>query len=408
MKRVAIIGGGLAGLTCAHSLRERGIASTVFEADARPGGRDSAGPFLLSPDLFRNTFQLIRTLGLERDLISIPAYAGQFYKGRIYRHSVASATGLLSFKGLNFADKVLLPKMAYLLARYSSHLDFHDPEKGLQFDNETIASFVKRELSQSVLNYVAGPLISTLFFYGSDETSSWLYLVLAKHMHNVRMSTLRGGLGRLAVALSDGLDLVRERRISEIVAEADSYVVDGQRFSDIVFAIPGDRVRDIQGLKSLLSQEDIEFFTDCRYQPIISVWVATARPVDGACYALSIPRVEKFSAATISFHDFIDPESVADVHGLLTISGGGPDVDSASLIAELNRLYPAEPLSLETRQWKSGMPKFPPGRYRAIVAFHRRSRRQGLHFCGDYLLGPFVEGAITTAMAAARACSRGL
>src|SRR5215813_3846066 len=102
MKRIAIIGGGLAGLTCAYSLRERGIASTVFEADATPGGRDAAGPFLLSPDLFRNTFQLIRTLGLERDLISIPPYAGQLHKGRIYRHSVASATGLLSFKGLNF------------------------------------------------------------------------------------------------------------------------------------------------------------------------------------------------------------------------------------------------------------------------------------------------------------------
>jgi monoamine oxidase len=38
--RVAIVGAGLAGLTCAFRLHQRGIASTVFEAhDARVGGR---------------------------------------------------------------------------------------------------------------------------------------------------------------------------------------------------------------------------------------------------------------------------------------------------------------------------------------------------------------------------------
>src|SRR5207247_8635100 len=98
-----------------------------------------------------------------------------FYKSRpmpdrcakaIYRYPVASAMGLLKLKGLNIADKALLPRMAFLLARYGPHLDFHHPEHGLDFDDETVASFVKREFSQNVLNYVAGPLISTLFFYG--------------------------------------------------------------------------------------------------------------------------------------------------------------------------------------------------------------------------------------------------
>jgi monoamine oxidase len=37
--RVAIVGGGLAGLTCAHRLRQAGIAATVYEANTRLGGR---------------------------------------------------------------------------------------------------------------------------------------------------------------------------------------------------------------------------------------------------------------------------------------------------------------------------------------------------------------------------------
>lgn len=38
-ERIAIIGAGLAGLTCAHRLRERGVIATVYEASDRAGGR---------------------------------------------------------------------------------------------------------------------------------------------------------------------------------------------------------------------------------------------------------------------------------------------------------------------------------------------------------------------------------
>jgi protoporphyrinogen oxidase len=400
---VAIIGGGLAGLSCAYSLKRRRIESTIFDSAPRPGGRDTAALYLLPPDLFRNTFQLIKDVGLTEDIISISPNAGQVHKGRIYRHHVTSATGLLSFKGLNLIDKALLPRMAYLLTRYASHLDFHDPSRGLEFDDESVASYVKRELSQNILNYVAGPLISTLFFYGSDETSAWLYLVLAKHMHNVRMSTVRGGIGRILAALSNGLNVMSGRTINRIEADGPSYIVEGERFSDVVVAVPGDAVLRIGGIDSLLLDEDLQFFRDCRYQRVVSVRVATERPLDGGCYAVSIPRVENLAAATISFHDYIDPSGVPGGEGLLTISGGGPNVSAAQLIDDLKRLYSIEPVRTGALEWDSGMAKFPPGRYRAITEFQRRRRRRGLFFCGDYLLGPLIEGAVTTGLRAADA-----
>ena len=403
MKRVAIIGSGLAGLTCAYALKRRGIDSTIFESAARSGGRDIASLYLLSPDLFRNTFQLIRDLELIDDVIPISPHAGQVYKSRIYRHRVASATGLLSFKGLHIADKALLPRMAYLLARHSSHLNFHHPELGLEFDNETVAAFVKRELSQNILNYVAGPLISTLFFFGSDETSAWLYLVLAKHMYNTRMSTLRGGVGRIAERLSQHARVLYSRSINAVAVDDGLFVINDDRFSDLVIAVPGDAVLGLSGIESLLDEPDRDFFRECRYQRIVSVLVRTERPLDGSCYAVSIPRVENFAAATISFHDFIDPSMVSGGQGLLTISGGGTSVTSVDLIDDLQKLYPVDPASIETLEWTSGMPKFPAGQYRQLVNFQRRERRPGLFFCGDYLLGPFVEGAITTGLRAAEA-----
>ncbi len=377
----------------------------VFESSAKVGGRDSAALFFLSPDLFRNTVQLVRDVGLADDIIPITPQAAQVYKGRVYHHRVASATGLLSFKGLGIADKALLGRMAYLLARYSPQLDFHHPELGLEFDDESVASFVKRELSQNVLNYIAGPLISTLFYFGSAETSRWLYLVLAKNMYNTRMSTLRGGIRRLAARLSHELQTTG-RQINTLHAEADEYVVDGRVFSDLVIAVPGTAVLDIAGLDSLLSGDDIEFFRNTLYQRTVSVTVSTPAPLDRNCYAVSIPRVEGFAAATISFHNFIDPSTVPDGKGLLTITGGGPTVTPAQLMDELRSLYPVQEDSIESTEsaeWRSGMPKFPPGRYRQIQYFRRRERRPGLFFCGDYLAGPFIEGAVTSGLRAAEA-----
>jgi oxygen-dependent protoporphyrinogen oxidase len=398
VKGIAIVGAGLAGLSCAHRLRRRGLDATVFEASADPGGRTVGAFYLLPPQLFRNTFQLIDDAGLRGEIVPIPPHAGQLYKGRVYHHRVSSAAGLLSFKGIGLIDKALLPRMVYLLARHSSDVDFHHPDRGLDFDNETVAAFVKRELSQNILNYVAGPLISTLFFYGSDETSAWLYLVLAKHMQNLEMSTLRGGLRRLAAALSRDLHIVRGTTIRGIAKDGQTYIVAGERFSDLVIAVPGDTVLQIAGLESLLSEADVAFFRDCSYQRVVSVEVETPKPIDGRCYALSIPRVEKLSAATISFNDYIDPSTVPDGRGRATITGGGAGITAEKLLQDLRAIYRVDPAHYTTVEWTSGMPMLPPGRYRAISEFRKRERHRRLFFCGDYLLAPLIEGAITTGL----------
>jgi len=402
-RRVAIIGGGFAGLACAHALKRRGIDAVVYES-SEAGGRSSAGvPYLLGRELFRNTFRLIDELGLSSAVVPIQPYAGQVYRGKIYRHRVASATGLLRFKGLNLADKALLPRMAYLLARYSSLLDFHHPERGVRLDDETVASFIKRELSQNILNQVAGPLISTLFFYGSDETSRLLYLLLAKNMHHTEMSTIQG----LAERLSNGIRTIH-RAVETIRTDGDGYMVNGDRFVEVVVALNGDAVLQIEGMVELLSDEDREFFSGCRYQRVVTLAVRTAQPVDGRCYGVSIPRIENMAASTISFIDYIDSSRVPPGEGLLVVTGGGREVTSAQLFADLHALYELKETATSTTEWESGMPKFPPGRYRQIAAFKERSRRPGLYFCGDYLMGPFIEAAITTGLNAAASCRGGL
>jgi monoamine oxidase len=49
--RIAIIGGGIAGLSCAHALVKKGFASTIYEASSRTGGRMYTAQNILAPGL---------------------------------------------------------------------------------------------------------------------------------------------------------------------------------------------------------------------------------------------------------------------------------------------------------------------------------------------------------------------
>ena len=399
MVRVAIVGGGLAGLTCAFALKQRGISATVFEAADRSGGRLPAASYLLGREQFANTFRLIESLNLHQDLIEIPPIAGQYYKGRVYHHRVSSVSGLLGFKGLHIADKAMLSRMAYFLLRYGPKLDFHHPERGASLDDETTAAFVKRELSQNILNYVAGPLISTLFYYSSEETSKVLYLNLAKYMYTIRMETIRGGLARIVEQLLERVEVRRGAPVRSILAVDSGYELGGERWSHVVIAVPGNEVLGIDGMRELLAPEDIEFFEKCRYGRAVGVTVTLGKAIE-RCYALSIPRVEKLKAATVIFHDFIDPSSIESGRRA-TIVGGGDEVKAEDLVSDFARIYRIKASQCETTEWNTAMPKFSPGRYRELAGFLSRNRRPGVLFCGDYLMGPFLEASVTTAQRAA-------
>ncbi|MCX6624705.1 MAG: FAD-dependent oxidoreductase, partial [Acidobacteria bacterium] len=66
-EKIAVVGGGVSGLTVAHDLAQVGYKVTVFEADAEPGGMLMVGVpvFRLPRDLVRHEIQAIRSLGVE-------------------------------------------------------------------------------------------------------------------------------------------------------------------------------------------------------------------------------------------------------------------------------------------------------------------------------------------------------
>ena len=85
-ERVAVLGGGVAGLTAAHELAERGFAVTVYEARDRLGGKARSLPvpgsgtdgrrdlpaehgFRFFPGFYRHVPDTMRRIGVDGHLV---------------------------------------------------------------------------------------------------------------------------------------------------------------------------------------------------------------------------------------------------------------------------------------------------------------------------------------------------
>jgi oxygen-dependent protoporphyrinogen oxidase len=109
MKRIIVVGAGVAGLSAALRLRKLGADVLVLEKESQPGGRvqsirengfvvDRGASSLMSS--YRQTFELIRTLGLENELERprVPSRYEVLFNGRFFRADYGSRLGLLRYR----------------------------------------------------------------------------------------------------------------------------------------------------------------------------------------------------------------------------------------------------------------------------------------------------------------------
>ncbi|MEU8461552.1 NAD(P)/FAD-dependent oxidoreductase [Streptomyces sp. NPDC029003] len=72
--RIAIIGAGPGGLTCARVLQRHGLTATVYEGDASPAARDQGGTLDLHP---RSGQEALRRAGLLEEFLALSRPEGQ-------------------------------------------------------------------------------------------------------------------------------------------------------------------------------------------------------------------------------------------------------------------------------------------------------------------------------------------
>lgn len=211
-RRIGIIGGGVAGLSCAWFLKQQGYQPVVFEASAQPGGLASTLEiepgiwierfyhFICQPD--QELLALAEALGLGSRLRWRKTRMALFHGGRL--HPFGSPLELLRFSPLSPLDRLRVG-LHVLKARRIQ--DWH------ALDGLTAMEWLQQEVGQQAWKVIWEPLLGMKFGAHYDDISAaWIWSRIARVARSrqglrqeERLGYLEGGTGTLLRALADAL-----------------------------------------------------------------------------------------------------------------------------------------------------------------------------------------------------------
>jgi protoporphyrinogen oxidase len=209
---VVIVGAGFTGLTAAYELSKKGFKVKVIEADSGPGGL--AGTFNFSDDVklekfyhhwFNNDLyvpELVKELGLEGDVITLPTKTGMYFNGRLWR--LSTPIDLLRFTALSLPDRI---RLGLLVLKVRQIKDWK------KIEHLTIREWLEPLCGKNVYKVVWAPLIDSKFSILAEQVNAvwmWKKLVLRGSTRNQKggeeLAYFRGGFGRLAEALVTAIE----------------------------------------------------------------------------------------------------------------------------------------------------------------------------------------------------------
>ncbi|UOR06045.1 protoporphyrinogen oxidase [Hymenobacter aerilatus] len=389
---IAIIGGGISGLTTAWYLQQAGVAYDLFEASDRPGGTIrtqhhdgyllETGPnsLQLSDDLR----DLIQDLGLTEQLQDTAAVSANRYvlRNGHYRKLPGKPQQLL-FSGF-FSLK----------ARYHILRELSRPA-GPANPNETLAGFIRRRFGQELVDYALNPFISGI--YAGDPEQLLLHKTFPQlaAMEQAHGSVLKGlaksggGQRRRIVSLQGGLQTLTDtlaqqlahyhsgKAIVTIIRQSDgAYQLHTSAgalptpYSAVVLALPAYAAAAL--LKPQFTPEAAAL-ADVYYPPMAAVYSsyprkAVTHPLDG--FGALHPKKENRYAAGSVWTTSLFPERAPTGEVLFTTFVGGAQYEEqarqpeaaqkAAVHQELSQLYgiQGQPTGQFRYYWERAIPQF--------------------------------------------------
>ncbi|SMB97867.1 protoporphyrinogen oxidase [Hymenobacter roseosalivarius DSM 11622] len=400
--KVAILGGGISGLTLAFYLQKAGIAYDLFEASEALGGNlrtERRDGYLLetgpnSLQLSDELRDLLTDLHLTSEIQDTAAVSANRYilrDGR-YHRLPASPPALLTSGFFSLKAKLnLLRELTRPAAPPNAQ--------------ETLGGFFRRRFGSEIVDYALNPFISGI--YAGDPEKLLLHktfpkLAALEQTHGSvlrglaksggaggrrKIFSLRGGLQTLVVALTNHLT---HRHPSQPVTgltrdAAGKYQVQTVRgpFSDtsydiVALALPAYAAVPL--LKPLFP-EAAAALAAVNYPPMAAVFTAYRRadvthPLDG--FGALHPKVEQpYAAGSIWTSSIFPDRAPADQVLFTTFVGGSQyaaqagqlaDEQKAAVHTELSRFYgiKSDPLWQHQYYWPRAIPQFDAN----IVAAH--------------------------------------
>ena len=374
--KIAIIGGGISGLTLAWYLQKAGVPYELFEADARPGGNlhTWATPegYLLetgpnSLQLSTELEELLADLGLTDQIQESAAVSQHRYvlRGGRYRQLPGSPPALLTNSFFSLKAKWQLLK------------EFRQPAAPIDV-HETVAQFFRRRFGSEIVDYAVNPFMAGI--YAGDPEQLLLHKTFpqlaaleqqygsvlrglaktGKAAPRRRIITLKGGVQTITDTLAARLTSYQPGTAVTAISRATdgTYQLEllgpqglaaAPGYSHLALALPAYAAAPL--LEPLFA-EAAAALAAVHYPPMSVVFsaydqAAVAHPLNG--FGALHPKVEGTYAAGSICTSSIYPQRVPAGQVLFTTFVGGTqyeaaalqpeDVQKAAVHAELSTFY---------------------------------------------------------------------
>ncbi|HKS76319.1 MAG TPA: protoporphyrinogen oxidase [Terriglobales bacterium] len=456
MKRIAIIGGGISGLSAAYALEEQrraGVALdyTLFESAPRLGGvlvTDHVDGCLIEagPDSFLTekpwATDLCRKLGLGDQLIGSNDADRKTYilaKGKL----TVMPDGLMFMVPTKILPTVFSPLFSIGTKLRMAQEWFHPPHKAT--GDETVADLVTRHYGPEMVDRLADPLLSGV--YGGEASQLSVRAVLprfadmeAKHgslgraMLSARKQMATAGKGParpLFTSLKEGMQQLVDALLARlpqsvlrpatpvqsIRPEAGWLVSAGygtDHFESVIIAVP------TQAAAAMLEGASPELASELRaiiYSSSVTLTLGYDRQVRDALppgFGFLVPRSEgKRMLAATFVHNKFPHRAPADRALIRCFLGGARDEAILQLTEgeilqmarrELQEIVgvSAEPLFARVYKWKGAMAQYGVGHLERLDRIERlRQQLPGLALAGNGYRGIGVPDCVRSGSEAA-------
>lgn len=427
-KHVAVIGGGMAGTAAAHQLLQNGFAVTIIEKEGRLGGRicsqtisglttEMGAGFLT--DAYTSTLAFLADSGLSGKLLERKSKAGVMRDGRI--HSLNDPWTFLGSSWLTLPARLLLIREILRTLPAWRKLDLHNIWRAYQFDTESVTAHLSGRYGQELVDYAIGPAIDSYLYWSPERTSYAVAMALVKTgsaLGQRHTYILRGGLSQIPDAAAKGSRVLLAHTVKTVKQRADrKYEIalrgpsgESSLLADAIVCATTANV--IPKIIADLQPVQHDFFAAIGYSSTAVATYRLERKGKGETYALAYPRREGRPITAITVLSDLAPD--ADVIKVYASGAFGQQLckqPSKKVEATLSAAAAGLDLSAAQRaghwqvqKWPQAIPEFDVGHLKRLLAFEKgqiERQDENLVFAGDYLVGPFIDGAFTSGLRAA-------
>ena len=433
MKKVAIIGAGMAGAGAAWFLRKAGCEVSVFEREDFVGGRTHThrGDGFhcnTGAGFFTNFYPLLRALvketGLDHEVRENPKQVTLAKEDQHFAYQLDSALSFFRIPFLSFSDKLRVLRLTIALTLKKKRLDLVDPEALSAFDTESIANFALRKVGRNAFENIVRSAIEPYWYFASEQGSAAMLMALQAHAAGARFFTLTSGMDSLARTLFSDMDVRLSTPVQSLaLPRSGGTVIEAAsgpslHFDAAVFATTASAATHLLRPHTEKVPSDLfDFLASQTYASNINAYYHVPQAyIQGMSPQISPITSDNHGLAAIALHgSHVDTELhlggsmlgawLLDSSSRELLDEDRSEAEIADHIWRTMRIYRSDlpaamPALAKLNARREAIPLHAPGRYR-LAAKAWQSQRPPLVVAGDCLATATMEGALVSGRRAA-------